>query len=308
MKDLENILSIFTGDILLKIDADGNILDTLLNTKKEIDTTKVKTIYQIFSPKEQERVKRCIDMNIQGKTKYMELNDKLGLKEEVSIETTAYNNELYMYIQCAEANREKEIEYERHLEGLINLSQKDPLTKTFNRNGLFEKVKGMVTTSDPDKRIGMIFVDIDNLKKINDTYGHDIGDKAIKSISNILCSAGRQRDIVARLGGDEFVLVVEEISGRRSTAYGLAKRLLKEFQKQEEKYSTTASLGVHIFKAKNLINKTKDIQKFEKALFIEIAQADEAVYKAKLAGRNQVGISKGYSKYYGRTLFSKASV
>ena len=307
MKDLENILSIFTKGILLQIDAEGNILDTVLNTKKEINTSKVKTIYQLFAPKEEERIRRTVEMNIHGKTKFVELNDKLGVKEEVDTEVAAYDKGLYMYIQCTNTNREKEIEYEKHLEGLINLSQKDPLTKTYNRNGLFEKVKMIVETSDPDKRIGMIFVDIDNLKKINDTYGHDIGDKAILSISNILSSSGRHRDIVARLGGDEFVVVVEEVSGRRSTAYGLAKRLLKDIQKQNEKYSTTASFGVHIFKAKNLIKKTKDIQKFEKALFAEIKEADKAAYKAKQGGRNQIATSKGYSKYYARMFFSKAS-
>lgn len=298
MKDLENILSIFTELILLKIDTEGNILETLLNTKKEIDTTKIKTIYQIYSPKEQERVKRCIDMNIYGKTRFLELNNKLGLKEEVNIETVTYNNALYMYIQFEEASREREIAYEKHLEGLINLSQKDPLTKAFNRKGFIEKVKWMIATSDPDKRIGVIFIDIDNLKKINDTYGHDIGDKAIQSIFNILTSSVRQRDIVARLGGDEFVVVVEEISGRRSTAYGLAMRLRKEFQKQDEKYSTLASFGIHIFKAKNLINKTKDIQKFEKALFAEISKADDALYVSKKAGGNRVSVSSEYSKYY----------
>jgi len=305
MKDIENILSIFTGNILLKIDLEGNILDTLLNTRKDIDISKIKNIYALFSSEEEARVKRVIEMSFDSKKKYMEIDKKFGIDEFVDVEVSQINDDLYMFIQFFKSNRQREVEYERYLEGLLNLSERDTLTKTFNRHGFFEKIRKMIAQSDPEKRIGIIFIDIDNLKHVNDTYGHIIGDKAILAIANILTSTVRQRDIVARMGGDEFVVVLEEVSGHKSSAYGLAERLLKEIRKQEQKYSTTASLGVHVFKAKKILSTISDIKGFEKGLLTEIKEADNAAYAAKAAGRNQLCPSTGYTSNY--KALSKAS-
>lgn len=306
MKDIENILSIFTGNILLKIDLEGNILEMLLNTKKDMDISSIKNVYALFSPEEEARVKRVIEMSFDSKKKYMEIDKKFKVDEFVDVEVSQLNDDLYMYIQFFKSNRQREVEYERYLEGLLNLSERDTLTKTFNRHGFFEKIRKMVAQSDPDKRIGVIYLDIDNLKHINDTYGHVVGDKAILSIAGILTSTVRQRDIIGRMGGDEFVVVLEEVSGHKSSAYGLADRLLKEVQKQKERYSVTASLGVHVFKAKKILPEIQDMKKFEQELLAEIKEADKAAYAAKAAGRNQVCASKGYTSYY--KALSKASV
>ena len=306
MNELENILSTFTGNILLKIDNEGNILDTILNTKKDIDISGIKNVYALFSPEEEARVKRVMDMGFDGKKKYMEVDKKFGIDEFVDVEVNEYDGDLYMFIQFFQSNRLREVEYERYLEGLLNLAETDTLTKALNRHGFLERIKRLISTSDPDKRIGIIFVDIDNLKHINDTYGHLIGDKAILSIANILIETVRQRDIVGRLGGDEFAVIVEEVSGHKSSAYGLATRLLREVRKQGEKYSTTVSIGVHVFKAKKLLSEMADIKSFEKALNEQVKEADDAAYQAKSSGRNTICTSKGYNHYY--KALSSASV
>lgn len=306
MLEIQEILSLFTGLTLLKIDTKGNILNVVVNTKEGFDLNGIKNIYTIFSPEEEARVKRAIEMSFDSKKKYMEIDKKFGIDEFVDVEVSIYKEQLYMYIQFFQSNRQREVEYERYLEGLLNLSEKDTLTQTFNRHGFVDKVRKMVVDSDPDKRIGIIYIDMDNLKHINDTYGHTIGDKAILSIANILISTVRQRDIVARLGGDEFAVVVEEVSGHKSTAYGLADRLLKEIRKQNENYSATASVGVHVFKVRHIEAEMKNMQTLEKALNIELKEADEAAYKAKANGRNQICTSASYSKYY--KALSNASV
>jgi diguanylate cyclase (GGDEF)-like protein len=203
-----------------------------------------------------------------------------------------------MFIRFFVSNRQKEVEYERYVENLLNLSEKDPLTQAYNRHGLFEKVRKLISFSDPEKRIGIIFVDLDNLKKINDTHGHKAGDKALLAITKILISTVRQRDIVARVGGDEFAVVVEEMSGSQSTAYGLSQRLVKEFQKQKSEDSVTASLGVHVFKIADLLKNSKNPEEFEKAFSNEVAKADNATYEAKQAGKNQSKVSKEFAEYY----------
>ncbi len=306
MPEIQEILSLFTGLVVLKIDTEGNLLSTVVNTKENFNIKGVKNIYTIFSPEEKNRVRRVLEMSFDGRKKYLEIDKRFGIDEFVDVEVSEHKGQLYMYIQFFCSSRQREVEYERYLEGLLNLSEKDTLTQTFNRHGFVDKVSKIVIGSDPDKRIGIIYIDMDNLKHINDTYGHNVGDKAILSIANILISTVRQRDIVARLGGDEFAVVVEEVSGRRSTAYGLANRLLKEIQKQNEKYSATASLGVHVFKVRKIEGEIKSMQSLEKALSFEIKEADAAAYKAKANGRNQICTSASYDKYY-KTL-SKASV
>ncbi len=89
---------------------------------------------------------------------------------------------------------------------LAEISKTDQLTGLFNRWGFLESVQSI--TSNPmnyGKRIMVLYADMDNLKLINDKFGHDEGDFAIKEMSNILKEAFRSTDIVARFGGDEFV-------------------------------------------------------------------------------------------------------
>jgi len=298
MKECPKILSLFTSDVLIKIDKEGNVIEIILNTKKGLDISKIKTVYKLFSPEEKVRVKRAISMGFNSKKKFMEINEKFGINQYVDVDVAQYKKDIYMFIRFFVSNRQKEVEYERYVESLLNLSEKDPLTQTYNRHGLFEKVRKLISFGDPEKRIGIIFVDLDNLKKINDTYGHIAGDEAIRSIVEILVSTVRQRDIVARVGGDEFAVIVEEVSGNKSSAYGLAQRLVIEFQKQTEKNSTTASVGVHVFKIEDLLADSRTPEEFEKAFYNQMIQADRATYQAKKAGKNQFKVSKEFSEYY----------
>ncbi len=298
MKECAKILSLFTSDVLIKIDKEGNILETILNTKKGLDITGVKTVYELFSPEERVRVKRSVAMGFNSKKRFMEIDEKFGIDQYVDVEVAQYKNDIYMFIRFFVSNRQKEVEYERYVEGLLNLSEKDPLTQAYNRHGLFEKVRKLISFSDPEKKVGIIFVDMDNLKRINDTYGHMAGDEAILGIVEILVSTVRQRDIVARVGGDEFAVIVEEMSGNKSSVYGLAQRLVTEIQKQSSKYSTTASVGVHVFKIADLLADAKTPEDFEKSFCDQMRKADNATYSAKEAGKNQFKVSKEFAEYY----------
>ncbi|HYA49209.1 MAG TPA: diguanylate cyclase, partial [Burkholderiales bacterium] len=91
------------------------------------------------------------------------------------------------------------------------LSLADPLTGLYNRRG-FEHVGGqqLKTAGRLSKRVFLLYSDVDNLKGINDTYGHDEGDRALCDVANILKTSFRDSDIVARYGGDEFVVLAME--------------------------------------------------------------------------------------------------
>jgi diguanylate cyclase (GGDEF)-like protein len=298
MKIYQDILSNFTGFILLKIDTEGNILNVTLDTKGITKDTPPRNIYRLFSKGDHFRLKRILSMEYLGKKKYLEMNERYckGIYADVSV--AYYDRDLYMYIQMIEDEREAAIAYDRYIEKLATIAQKDKLTKVLNRHGLWEKLKVIISTTDVERKIGIIFMDIDNLKEINDKYGHESGDKLLLKITEIMQLTVRHRDIITRYGGDEFVIVVEEQSGKTSTAYGLAQRLKREIEGIKGKYASTASFGVHITKVKNL-SKYKDNEKeLERVWKKELEKADMATYKSKEAGKNRITTSSEYKRYY----------
>jgi diguanylate cyclase (GGDEF)-like protein len=122
-------------------------------------------------------------------------------------------------------------------------------------------------------------IDIDHFKKVNDTYGHDIGDKAIVALADILRSSTNPNDIVSRFGGEEFCVVLKNIN-RYSAAdiYERIRKTVEEFQLQidaEKTLSFTISIGAILYD-------------HEESLDDALGQADMMLYKAKNGGRNQL--------------------
>jgi diguanylate cyclase (GGDEF)-like protein len=121
-------------------------------------------------------------------------------------------------------------------------------------------------------QLSLLFIDIDNLKLINDTYGHVAGDRVIKTLSNILRQVGRKGDLACRFGGDEFgyALLESDLEG----AYNFAIRLQEAFAKHHFRgmtYTPTVSIGI----ANTKVAKFKDHKDIYDA-------ADKALYEAKL--------------------------
>ncbi len=159
----------------------------------------------------------------------------------------------------------------------------DPLCQLPNRRLLFDRLHQAVTTSARNKTCaGILFIDIDNFKILNDTRGHDVGDMLLIEAGQRLKSCIRESDTLARLGGDEFVVLLEGLNEDRSVAAiqarEVAEKVLIEMQlpfelKNIEHY-TTASIGVSLFS--NYRQNLDDLLK----------QADTAMYAAKKSGRN----------------------
>jgi diguanylate cyclase (GGDEF)-like protein len=96
---------------------------------------------------------------------------------------------------------------ERYNQQLNNISETDELTKLLNRRGFLNHARQMLNVTKRLKRDGaLFFADLDGLKSINDTYGHEEGDNAIKVVAEVLKKAFRESDVLARLGGDEFTI------------------------------------------------------------------------------------------------------
>ncbi|WP_168204089.1 sensor domain-containing diguanylate cyclase [Aliikangiella coralliicola] len=122
--------------------------------------------------------------------------------------TTDYSDEYYTLLE----NFKEIIEFELKLidttQKLKSLSVLDDLTGLYNRRGLLEASKHIISIANRNQLdIAVLYVDLDNLKSVNDNFGHDIGDKMIKASATTISVVLRSHDIAARVGGDEFVVV-----------------------------------------------------------------------------------------------------
>ncbi|MGB5867123.1 MAG: GGDEF domain-containing protein [Arcobacteraceae bacterium] len=156
----------------------------------------------------------------------------------------------------------------------------DPLTNLFNRKFL-EKYIDSKLYNGQYKGIacGLMMVDIDFFKLINDNYGHDIGDIAIKTIANTLMDVVDESDVIIRFGGEEFIVVLNDCTEDKLHSKAEEIRIAfsqQKIQANSESFSKTVSIGTSLFP-----NKDKSFWKYVK-------QTDIALYQAKHNGRNQV--------------------
>ncbi|MES9947234.1 MAG: sensor domain-containing diguanylate cyclase [Candidatus Thiodiazotropha sp.] len=166
-------------------------------------------------------------------------------------------------------------------ERLRFLASHDPMTGLYNRRGLTERfVQDLRRAKRYNHPIALLLLDVDNLKKINDSFGHHIGDEVLHRISDIIEYAVRDVDYVSRFGGDEFIVVLGEtqLDQAMITAERIRKRAAKEIHciDDGQEMSVTVSVGVSMFPGHG-----HDLDSL-----IEVA--DSALYRAKEKGRNAV--------------------
>lgn len=168
---------------------------------------------------------------------------------------------------------------------IFNLAFKDPLTGLPNRRLLLERLSHALSTSHHTKSYGgLIFIDLDNFKRLNDTFGHAHGDLLLIEVSNRLMGCLREIDTVARLGGDEFVVLLEDISLRLEEAIQFAEQIAEKirlslaiaYELNNNIHYSSPSIGVCLFNGKQ--QSPDDILKF----------ADIAMYQAKESGKNRI--------------------
>jgi len=163
------------------------------------------------------------------------------------------------------------------LEEVTRITHIDPLTQALNRRGFYEQLEASLALARRNKlSVAVLIMDIDFFKKINDSYGHAVGDSVLKQLGIYLLAAKRPFDLVCRWGGEEFVVVM--LLDKDNQAINAAERMRQEAQRTKidvTDKTINMSGGLVIMQAHEDIDKT-------------ISRADLLLYQAKENGRNRI--------------------
>jgi|GEM_PF-1210117 len=161
------------------------------------------------------------------------------------------------------------------------LSQVDPLTGLFNRRTINEHLEHLMASSQVDNRLSVLLLDLDYFKRINDTYGHLVGDKALRAVAEVLQSNMRKEDVAGRFGGEEFIAVLSDVGPDIGIA--VAERIRERVQalwvldEAGQAIRVTLSIGIASCRPHGMVSMDR-----------MLVRADRALYQAKQRGRNCV--------------------
>jgi diguanylate cyclase (GGDEF)-like protein len=154
-------------------------------------------------------------------------------------------------ILYAEMNKALRRSLQESNEELLHLSTHDQLTRLPNRRFYDERINlALRRAADHGSMAAVLFLDLNNFKNINDTYGHGAGDRLLATVAQRIQSTLRETDLVARLGGDEFAAVLEDVKSPEEVmriAHKLSQAIEQPFSVRQHQLNFSASIGVAIF-------------------------------------------------------------
>jgi len=215
-----------------------------------------------------------------------ELNKEVSERETAQQQLKTYTEELEQVVaerthQLVEANEslQSEItERQRAQEDLDQLAHYDAVTNLPNRLLLNVRLEHSIQRAKRNnKLVAVLFLDLDNFKHINDSFGHAAGDLLLKKVGELFKNSTREDDTVARLGGDEFVIIIEQPENDemiQAFTNKLLEKLKQTIEIENNSIYVSTSIGVSVY--------PRDSDTVE----MLIAYADAAMYKAKRLGKN----------------------
>ena len=175
----------------------------------------------------------------------------------------------------------KELKFQEMMQELAMLASTDPMTKLYNRRYFSRIAQHVLALAKREvESLSVIMLDIDRFKRINDTYGHHVGDQVIILLAETITAHLRKSDFSARFGGEEFVILLPRtsLSNARSTA--------EKLRKAVETLTFKTAEGAEVYFTVSLGVSTVDIMT-ETSVEPALKRADDAMYLAKESGRNR---------------------
>lgn len=218
--------------------------------------------------------------NIDGK---LFLHHRDGHQVAVLVRATPIRNQHGRIVGAAEvfSDNSSTVDLGRKVRELERMALLDPLTKLGNRRygemNLAGKLRELKRYGWP---FGILFIDIDNFKVINDTYGHDAGDRTLRTVAATITNGLRSSDVVSRWGGEEFVAFVANVDEEKLLHVGEKIRMLVEKSSipvDDADRHVTVSIGATIARKKD-------------SAAAVIKRADGLMYRSKQEGRNRISI------------------
>lgn len=195
------------------------------------------------------------EANARAMGKGLEVKARRKDGSELAVEISLSRIEAGQSVLVASAMRDI-TERKRMEEELRDLAFKDALTQLPNRRQLLDRLKHALRVSKRhDTHGAVLFLDLNKFKQLNDTYGHEAGDKLLVEVARRLKLATRDTDLVVRLGGDEFVILLEGLDREAAAAYAQAMQVAEKIRQSlaaevvigETRHQGTASIGVTLF-------------------------------------------------------------
>lgn len=171
---------------------------------------------------------------------------------------------------------------ERRLRKLQQTALLDPLTSIGNRRHLESRLSmRLVDFNENHVSFGLLFCDIDYFKNLNDTFGHNVGDKVLRMIAQTLRANIRESDTMGRWGGEEFMVILQDID--KSSLLSIGEKLLNLVRRSHLTLSGNRILSTTISIGATLVRKDDTIESL-------VDRADRLMYQSKAAGRNRITI------------------
>ena len=208
------------------------------------------------------------------------LHHKDGHRVPVNVRATPIRDDKGNVIGAVEVfrNATDEVNRRSRMKELENIAFIDPLTGVANRRFLMTSLKGRLDEYNRyGWKFGILFLDIDHFKAVNDTHGHDIGDELLKMVAATLSNNARPFDLVGRYGGEEFIVIVANVEENQLVAVAERFRFLVQTSglRKPLNLSVTVSIGVAEIEKDDSVDEL-------------IKRADLRLYRAKKSGRNRV--------------------
>jgi len=261
------------------------------------------SIYKLYLPEDREKLRwmkqqALIHGAFQDEVRKITKSGKI-IYAQVSLSVFRDEKEriigLTRYSQDITQKKEIEEQLKKQTELLNFQAYHDALTKLPNRVLFEDRLQQAITNAAKhDEKLGMLFIDLDNFKQINDTLGHQFGDEVLKIVAKRLTTCIRHEDTLARLGGDEFTILIQDLKTSESIAK-IAQKIIDVLKPrivlENHELHISASIGISLY-PKDSKSKS-DLLKY----------ADTAMYKAKDEGRNNYQF---YSEEMTHLAFEKA--